>query len=108
MGNIKNCDVYLNELFKEIDKYDETFKAKKYEEDFRRFKCKLLLFSAELNMEKENYLKAINNLKEIINKLEKTSIKERHKTQQTLADKKYNNMFAKNMKKNNHKSVHGK
>ena len=98
MGNIKNSDVYLNELFKEIYKYDEVIKIKKYEESFRRFYCKLLLFSAELNMEKENYLKAIENLKEIINKLEKTSIKERHKTQQTLGDKKYNNIFAKNIK----------
>ena len=110
MGDIKNCDVYLTELFKEISKYDEITKIKKYEEDFLRFKCKLLLFSAELNMEKENYLKAIDNLKEIINKLEKSSIKEKHKTHQTLADKKYNNLFAKSIKKNyiSNKNVHGK
>lgn len=113
MGNIKNCDVYLNELFEEINKYDEVIKIKKFEEDFSRFKCKLLLFSAELNMEKENYLKAIDNLKEIINKLDKTSMKEKHKTQQTLGDKKYNNIFSKKIKeyKNNNinnKNVHVK
>ena len=50
-------------------------------------------------MEKENYLKAIENLKDVIDKLEKTSVKERHKTHQTTNDLKYNNLFLKS--KNN-------
>ena len=97
MGNIKNCDLYLNEIFEETNKYNDIVKNKKFNEDFRRFKCNLLIFSSEVNMEKENYLKAIENLKEVINELEKTSYKERHKTQQSIADKKYNNTFMKNL-----------
>ena len=89
MGNMKYCEIYLNDMFEEIDRYDEIIKTKKYREDFLRFKCKVLLFSAEVNMEKENYSKAIDNLKEVINNIETTSQKERHKTQQTIIDKKY-------------------
>lgn len=99
MGNIKGCELYLNDIFENIYKYDDiTVRNKKFIDDFNKFKCKLLLFSAEFNMEKENYSKALDNLKEVINKLEKTSQKERHRTQQTLVDKKYNNLFAKNIK----------
>ena len=99
MGNIKGCEFYLNDIFENIYKYDDiTVRNKKFIDDFRKFKCKLLLFSAEFNMEKENYSKALDNLKEVINKLEKTSQKERHRTQQTSVDKKYNNLFAKNIK----------
>ena len=99
MGNIKQSELYLNDIFEQINKYDDSsVRSKKFIDDFRKFKCKLLLFSAEVNMEKENYSKALDNLKEVINKLEKTSQKERHKTQQTLVDKKFNNLFAKNVK----------
>ena len=90
MGNMKNCEMYLNDLFEEIEKCDGLMiKTKKHQEDFLRFKSKLLLFSAEVNMEKENYSKAIDNLKEVINHIETTSQKERHKTQQTIIDKKF-------------------
>ena len=48
-------------------------------------------------MEKEKYKKAIENLKEVIDKIEKASQKERHKTQQTSKDKRIN-YFINNMK----------
>lgn len=98
MGNIKTCDLYLNDIIEKTVKTEDLIKIKKYKEDLGRFKCKLLLFSAEVNMEKENYKKAIENLKEVLDKIEKASQKERHKTQQTSKDKKFN-YFLNNMKK---------
>ena len=97
MGNIKACDLYLNEIIEKTTKIEDLVKIKKYKEDLGRFKCKLLLFNAEVNMEKEKYKKAIENLKEVIDKIEKASQKERHKTQQTSKDKKFN-YFINNMK----------
>ena len=109
MGDIKNCDLYLNDLLENISKYDGIIvKNKKFEEDFIKFKVKFLLFNAEVNMEKKNYLKAVENLKEVINKLEKISQKERNKTQQTLLDKKFNDFFAKNLRKGGNKNIYGK
>jgi len=97
MGNIKLCDLYLNEIIEKIGKIEDFVKIKKYKEDLGRFKCKLLLFNAEVNMEKENYQKAIENLKEVLDKIDKASQKERHKTQQTTKDNRFN-YFINNMK----------
>lgn len=97
MGNIKTCDLYLNDIIEKTAKIEDLIKIKKYKEDIGRFKCKLLLFSAEVNMEKVNYKKAIENLKEILDKIEKASQKERHKTQQTSKDNRFN-YFMNNMK----------
>ena len=106
MGNLKNCDLYINDLLEHVSKYEDIIKNKKFKEDFRKFLCKLFIFCAEVNVEKENYLKAIENLKDVIDKLEKTSVKERHKTQQTANDFKFNNLFlkSKNNKFNSGKS----
>lgn len=83
IGDIKNSELYLGNTFKIIEKgYSNILNIfinpKKHLQNLQNFECKLLIFSAEFNMEKENYLKAIENLKNVIIILETIYQKERY------------------------------
>ena len=107
MGDIKNCDLYLNEIFDKIKKYEDSIKIEKYKEEFSDYLCKLHIFSAEVNVEKKNNIKALENLKEVIKILEERSAKERHRTQQIVGDA-FHYMLSKTNKKANNALPVGK
>ena len=75
IGDMKNTELYLGNAFhKKNQFYSNIHKifsnSKKYINNFKNLECKLLLFNAEFNMEKQNYLTAIENLKNVIKLIE--------------------------------------
>ena len=83
MGDMKNCEKFLETAFKITERayldINYTFlNSKRKLQDLNNFKCRLLLFNAEYNMENEKYLKAIENLKHIMKILETMYIKQRY------------------------------
>ena len=83
MDKIKESELYLNEGFDKINKILDLKKLSKQREDFRRLIRLLLLFYAELNLERDNYPKAVQCLKAVIEIMidDSQNIKVRHKTQ---------------------------
>ena len=83
MDKIKESELYLNEGFDKINKILDLKKLSKQREDFRRLIRLLLLFYAELNIERDNYPKAVQCLKAVIEIMidDSQNIKIRHKTQ---------------------------
>ena len=75
IGDMKNTELYLGNAFNKKNKFYYNIhkifsNAKKYINNFKNLECKLLLFNAEFNMEKHNYLTAIENLKNVIKLIE--------------------------------------
>ena len=89
MDKIKESELYINEGFEKINKLLDLKKLSKQREDFRRLTRLLLLFYSELNLERENYPKAVQCLKAVIDIMidDSQSMKIRHKTQLTKKDK---------------------
>ena len=82
MGDLKNTDLFLTNITNITEKVifnlqNTLVGSKKELHDFRIFECILLIFSAEYYMEKENYLKALENLNHVIKLLEKIYKKRR-------------------------------
>ena len=75
MEDIKNSELYLGNILNEIERV--PFKSKKALQNIRNFQCKLSIFSAEFNLEKRNYLKAIEILKNVLKIIENIYKKEK-------------------------------
>ena len=76
MGDMNNSELYLGNILnkigqKHIDMHKYSKDLKKSLLNLSNLECKLLIFNAEYNMEKENYLKAIESLKQVIKILSK-------------------------------------
>jgi hypothetical protein len=82
MGDMNNSELYLGNILnkigqKHIDMHKYSKDLKKSLLNLSNLECKLLIFNAEYNMEKENYLKAIESLKQVIKFLSKGSRREK-------------------------------
>ena len=75
MEDIKNSEQYLGNILNEIERV--PLKSKKALQNIRNFLCKLLIFNAEFNLEKHNYLKAIEILKNVLKIIENIYKKEK-------------------------------
>ena len=99
MDKITESELYLNEGFEKINKILDLKKLNKQREDFRRLIRLLLLFYAELNLDRQNYPKSVQCLKAIIEIMidDNQNIKIRHKTQGNQ-DERLSFKFLKHMK----------
>ena len=96
MGDMKNTESFLGNILDITEKAYFTLQnifldSKKHLQNLRNFECKLLIFSAEYNMEKENYLKAIENLRDVIKILEEIYRGGKHKIQDNKNSQKTTN-----------------
>ena len=99
MDKIKESELFLNEGFEKINKILDSKKLNKHREDFRRLIRMLLIFYSELNLERENYPKAVQCLKAVIEIMidDSQTSKIRHKTQGSK-DERNSFKFLKHMK----------
>jgi len=83
MGKIKESEVYLNEGIENINKIIDSKRSSKQNDDFRRIIRLILVFYAELNLDRQNYSKAAQCLKAVIEIMidDNQNPKLRHKTQ---------------------------
>ena len=83
MDKIKESEVYLNEGIENINKIIDSKKSSKQNDDFRRIIRLILVFYAELNLDRQNYSKAAQCLKAVIEIMidDNQNPKLRHKTQ---------------------------
>ena len=83
MDKIKESEVYLNEGIENINKIIDSKKSNKQNDDFRRIIRLILVFYAELNLDRQNYSKAAQCLKAVIEIMidDNQNPKLRHKTQ---------------------------
>ena len=82
IGDIEKSELFFENLLNIIQKVRLNKKniflfSKTYIQKLKELECQLLIFSAEFNMEKENYLKAIENLRNTIKILETSNQKGR-------------------------------
>ena len=83
MDKIKESEVYLNEGIENLNKIIDSKKSSKQNDDFRRIIRLILVFYAELNLDRQNYPKAAQCLKAVIEIMidDNQNPKLRHKTQ---------------------------
>lgn len=83
MDKIKESEVYLNEGIENLNKIIDSKKSIKQNDDFRRIIRLILVFYAELNLDRQNYAKAAQCLKAVIEIMidDNQNPKLRHKTQ---------------------------
>ena len=99
MDKNKESELFLNEGFEKMNKILDSKKLNKHREDFRRLIRLLLIFYSELNLERENYPKAIQCLKAVIEIMidDSQTSRIRHKTQ-GCKDERLSFKFLKHMK----------
>ena len=99
MDKIKESELYLNEGFDKINKILDTKKLNKQKDDFRRLIRLFLIFYAELNIERENFPKAAQCLKAVIEIMidDNQNTKKKNKTQGNK-DERFSLKFLKTMK----------
>ena len=83
MDKIKESELYINEGFDKINKLIDMKRLNKQRDDFRRLTRLLLIFLAELNLDRNDYTKSTQCLKAAIEIMmdDNQSNKIRHKTQ---------------------------
>ncbi len=96
MGDMKNTENFLGNILNITDKAHYNLQnifldSRKHLQNLRNFECKLLIFSAEYNMERENYLNAIENLRKIIKILEEIYRRGKNKKQENKNTQKMQN-----------------
>ena len=96
MGDMKNTENFLGNILNITEKAHYNLQnifldSRKHLQNLRNFECKLLIFSAEFNMERENYLNAIENLRKIIKILEEIYRRGKNKKQENKNTQKIQN-----------------
>ena len=114
IGDMEKSETFLGNILNIISEFHSDIKnillySEKYLKTLKYFECQLLIFSAEFNMEKENYLKAIENLRNVINILESIYQKKRFNVIKIQEDKNINKTtIYKNRLKDDKKKTTGK